>query len=66
MKEEIKDLMDIICEGQDSIQRQQVENYIFRLEKTVNEIRKVVNNEKVSGIESKLIIKDILDKEYKL
>lgn len=66
MKEEIKDLMDIICEGQDSIQRQQVENYIFRLEKTINEIRKVVNNEKVSGIEAKLIIKDILDKEYKL
>jgi len=66
MKEEIKDLMDIICEGQSSIQRQQVENYISRLEKAINEIRNVVNNEKVSGIEAKLIIKDILDKEYKL
>jgi len=66
MKEEIQDLMDVICEGQSSIQRQQVENYISRLEKAINEIRKVVNNEKVSGIEAKLIIKDILDKEYKL
>ena len=66
MKEEVKVLMDMICEGQDSIQRQQVENYIFRLENVVHEIRNVVNNEKVSGIEAKLIIKDILDKEYKL
>jgi hypothetical protein len=39
---------------------------IERLGNIVNEIRNVVNNEKVSGIESKLIIKDILDKEYKL
>lgn len=39
---------------------------IERLGNIVNEIRNVVNNEKVSGIEAKLIIKDILDKEYKL
>lgn len=39
---------------------------IERLENVVHEIRNVVNNEKVSGIEAKLIIKDILDKEYKL
>lgn len=32
----------------------------------LEQIRNVVNNEKVSGIEAKLIIKDILDKEYKL
>lgn len=38
---------------------------IERLENVVHEIRNVVNNEKVSGIEAKLIIKDILgsDKE---
>lgn len=40
MKEEIKDLMDIICEGQDSIQRQQVENYIFRLKKPLMKLEK--------------------------
>ena len=34
---------------------------IERLENIVNEIRNVVNNEKVSGIEAKLIIKDILE-----
>lgn len=34
---------------------------IERLENIVNEIRKVVDNEKVSGIEAKLIIKDILN-----
>jgi len=39
---------------------------IERLGNIVHEIRNVVNNEKVSGIEAKLIIKDILDKEYKL
>lgn len=38
---------------------------IERLGNIVNEIRNVVNNEKVSGIEAKLIIKDILDKENK-
>lgn len=34
---------------------------IERLENIVNEIRNIVNNEKVSGIEAKLIIKDILE-----
>ena len=34
---------------------------IERLENIVNEIRNIVNNEKVSGIEAKLIIKDILN-----
>ena len=38
---------------------------IERLGNIVNEIKNVVNNEKVSGIKAKLIIKDILgsDKE---
>lgn len=31
------------------------------LVKTINDIKKVVDNEKVSGIEAKLIIKDILN-----
>ena len=32
-----------------------------RLGNIINEIKKVVDNEKVSGIEAKLIIKDILN-----
>lgn len=41
---------------------------IERLKNVVHEIRNVVNNEKVSGIEAKLIIKDILgsDKEWNI
>lgn len=31
------------------------------LVKTINDIKKIVDNEKVSGIEAKLIIKDILN-----
>lgn len=31
------------------------------LAKTINDIKNIVNNEKVSGIEAKLIIKDILN-----
>ena len=34
---------------------------IERLGDIINEIKKVVDNEKVSGIEAKLIIKDILN-----
>ena len=35
------------------------------LAKVLNNIFNVVNNEKVSGIEAKMIVKDILDKENK-
>ena len=35
------------------------------LAKILNDIFNVVNNEKVSGIEAKMIVKDILDKENK-
>lgn len=35
------------------------------LAKVLNDIFNVVNNEKVSGIEAKMIVKDILDKENK-
>ena len=35
------------------------------LAKVLNDIFNIVNNDKVSGIEAKMIIKDILDKENK-
>lgn len=53
-------------DDRDLISMKLVLEEIERLGNIVNEIRNVVNNEKVSGIEAKLIIKDILDKEYKL
>lgn len=39
MTEEIKEILSIVSEGQDSIQRQQLVNYITNLQKE-NEIQK--------------------------
>ena len=48
-------------DDRDLISMKLVLEEIERLGNIVNEIRNVVNNEKVSGIEAKLIIKDILN-----
>lgn len=66
MNKEIKELMSVVSEGQDSEQRREIERYIVNLENTLDKIKKIIENEKVSGIEAKLMIKDILnDKNVK-
>lgn len=61
MNKEIKELMGIVSEGQDSEQRREIERYISNLENTLDKIKKIVDNEKITGIEAKLMIKDILE-----
>lgn len=61
MNKEIKELMSVVSEGQDSEQRREVERYIVNLENTLDKIKKIINNEKITGIEAKLMIKDILE-----
>lgn len=63
MNKEIKELMSIVSEGQDSEQRREIERYIINLENTLDKIKKIIENEKVSGIEAKLMIKDILEEK---
>lgn len=48
---------EVMLEKQLKEKDKEIEN----LENVINDIKKVVNNEKVSGIEAKLIIKDILN-----
>lgn len=61
MNKEIEKLMSVVSEGQDSEQRREIERYIINLENTLDKIKKIIENEKVSGIEAKLMIKDILE-----
>jgi len=63
MNKEIKELMSVVSEGQDSEQRREIERYIINLENTLDKIKKIIENEKVSGIEAKLMIKDILEEK---
>lgn len=61
MNKRIKELMSIVSEGQDSEQSREIERYIVDLETALNKIKDIVNNEKITGIEAKLMIKDILE-----
>ena len=61
MNKEINELMSIVSEGQDSEQRIEIERYIVNLENTLDKIKKIIDNEKITGIETKLMIKDILE-----
>lgn len=42
------------------VNSKKLKEYIYKLEETQERIKDIVNNDKISGIESKLIIKDIL------
>ena len=61
MNKRIKELLTIVDEGQDSEQSREIERYIIDLETTLDKIKSIIGNEKVSGIEAKLMIKDILE-----
>ena len=61
MNKRIKELLTIVNEGQDSEQSREIERYIIDLETTLDKIKNIIGNEKVSGIEAKLMIKDILE-----
>ena len=63
MNKEIKELMSMVSEGQDSEQRRKIERYIVNLENTLDKIKKIIENEKITGIEAKLMIKDILEEK---
>lgn len=55
------DFIDFILKDVNSVK---LKEYITNLENTIERIEELVNNEKITGIESKLIIKDLL-KEIK-
>lgn len=63
MNKRMKELISIVSEGQDSEQRREIEKYIINLETTLDKIKDIVNNEKITGIEAKLMIKDILEEK---
>ena len=42
------------------VNSKKLKDYIYSLEDKLEQINKLVNNDKVSGIEAKLIIKDLL------
>ncbi len=43
MNERIEELMSIICEGQNSIQREEVENYINNLQSKIDKANEILN-----------------------
>lgn len=47
------------------VNSKKLKDYINSLEDTLDQINKLVNNDKVSGIEAKLIIKDLLGSDNK-
>ncbi|MBQ6628555.1 MAG: hypothetical protein IJI98_11130 [Methanosphaera sp.] len=51
------DFIDFILKDVNSVK---LKEYINTLEDTIERIDELVNNEKITGIESKLIIKDLL------
>lgn len=65
MNKRIRELLTIVDEGQDSEQSREIERYIIDLETTLDKIKNIIGNEKVSGIEAKLMIKDILEERKK-
>lgn len=42
------------------VNSKKLKEYIYKLEETQERIKDIVNNDKISGIEAKMIIKDIL------
>lgn len=52
------DFIDFILKDVNS---KKLKDYITNLEKTIERIEELVNNENVTGIEAKLIIKDLLE-----
>ena len=51
------DFIDFILKDVNSVK---LKEYINNLENTIKRTDEIVNNEKITGIESKLIIKDLL------
>ena len=44
MNERIEELMSIICEGENSIQREEVENYINNLQSKIDKAIEILND----------------------
>lgn len=61
MSEDLKKIEELLENDRKIIE----ENYkeIEKLTKTLEKIRTIINNEKITGIEAKLMIKDILEEK---
>ena len=59
-KEELEDFIDFMLKD---INSNILKQYIKDKRTTIKRIKEIVNNDKITGIEAKLIIKDMLDKE---
>ena len=72
MNERIEELMSIVSEGQNSIQRQEIEDYINQLQSNWNSLREWLKEEieKVNGTENvcfqKVYYEEVLDKMNEL
>lgn len=54
------ELVDFILKDVNS---NMLKEYINNMESIISRIKEIVNNEKITGIEAKLIIKDILESD---
>lgn len=54
------ELVDFILKDVNS---NMLKEYINNMESIISRIKEIVNNDKITGIEAKLIIKDLLEKE---
>ena len=59
-KEELEEFIDFMLKDIDS---NILKQYIKDKRTTIKRIKEIVNNEKITGIEAKLIIKDILESD---
>lgn len=59
-KEELEEFIDFMLKDIDS---NILKQYIKDKRELISQIKDIVNNDKTSGIEAKLIIKDLLEKE---
>lgn len=59
-KEELDNFIDFMLKDIDS---NILKQYIKDKRELISQIKDIVNNDKITGIEAKLIIKDILNKE---
>lgn len=59
-KEELEDFIDFMLKD---INSNILKQYIKDKRETIKRIKEIVNNDKITGIEAKLIIKDILESD---
>lgn len=59
-KEELEDFIDFMLKD---INSNILKQYIKDKRETIKRIKEIVNNDKITGIEAKLIIKDMLESD---